>query len=320
MTRYLIGTLALAALVLAGGCQEPNIHVDRSDATELEAVSTLLAKRVDYAHRLSVLEAYYRNTGNLDKLRWTRREIRNLQKTTAAVDIRTDPPIEILPPEGEAVLDRDERVLIERAVAARREYLAALEDLGQYYTDSGQAEKAQAVDKMQTTFNHARTYMYDLASLPAADLTPAVVYAEADELYAEAKRLYEEGKVLLKLTPDLEKEEQALVKFKQLIADYPNSTKIALSAYFIAEIYKEFFDENILAVHWYKRAWQWDPEIDQPARFQAATVYDMRLDNVPKAVELYRAAIKHDPYRLGNDNFARGRIIELTQPPERRSR
>jgi tetratricopeptide (TPR) repeat protein len=317
MTRYLIGALALGVLVLAGGCQEPSIQVDRTDAGELEAVSTLLAKRVDYAHRLSVLEAYYRNTGNLDKLRWARREIENLQKTTSAVDIKTDPPIEIVPPEGEAVVDRDERVLIERAVAARREYLGALEALGQFYSESGQAKKAQSIDKMRTTFNHARTYMYDLASLPGPDLSPAVVYAEADELYAEAKRLYEEGKVLLKLTPDLEKEEQALVKFKQVIADYPNSTKIALSAYFIAEIYKEFFDENILAVHWYQRAWQWDPEIDQPARFQAATVYDMRLDNIPKAVELYRASIKHDPYRLGNDNFARGRVIELTQPPQR---
>jgi tetratricopeptide (TPR) repeat protein len=316
MKRTVLCIALLWGACLLGGCSAKVIQVDPADVAELEAVSRLKEKRVDYAHRLSVLEAFYRNTGNLDKLRWARRESENLRQTTNAVEIRTPEPIEIVPPEAEPVVDRDQRVLIERIVRARKDYLQALERLEQLYAQTNQAQKLQRVREMQQTFNHARTYMYDLsAALPAADLTPAVVHAEAEQLYAEAYRLYQEGKVLLKLTPDLEKEEQALVKFKKLIQEYPDSTRIALAAYFIGEIYKEFFDENILAVRWYQRAWQWDPEIDQPARFQAATVWDLRLHNVPKAVELYRASILHDPERLGNARFARARINELTQTP-----
>ncbi len=317
MKRTVTCTIFLAALGAVIGCGQKAIQVDPSDSSELEAVSNLKEKRVEYAHRLSVLEAYYRNTGNLDKLRWARRESENLQETTSAVEIRTRREIEVIPPEAEPVLQRDQRVLIERAVRARRDYLDALENLARTYEQAGAVEKLQQVRHMQTVFNHARTYVYDLSALPGPDLTPAVVDSQADKLFKEAVELYEEGKVLLKVTPDLEKEEQALVKFQKLIEEHPSSTRVALSAYYIGEIYKEFFKENILAVHWYQRAWQWDPEIEKPARFQAATVWDMRLHNVPKAVELYRASIEHDPYRLGNERFARARINELTQMPRR---
>ena len=105
---------------------------------------------------------------------------------------------------------------------------------------------------------------------------------------------------------------KAVVLFRDVIDHYPHSTKIALSAYFIAEIYKEYFNENTRAVKWYERAWQWDKNITEPARFQAATVYDLRLKNPKKAIECYRAAIKDDPWRLANREYAQDRIKALT--------
>ena len=108
-----------------------------------------------------------------------------------------------------------------------------------------------------------------------------------------------------------------MAKFTKLIHDYPQSTKIALSAYYIADINKEYFRENTLAVYWYERAWTWDPHITEPARFQAATVYDIHLHDYAKAVECYRLSIKYDPWRLRDPEYAAKRIEELTgQTPE----
>jgi hypothetical protein len=99
-----------------------------------------------------------------------------------------------------------------------------------------------------------------------------------------------------------------------LVHTYPTSTRIALSAYYIGEIYKEYFDENYRGVLWYERAWQWDPGITQPARFQAAVVYDYRLHHRGKAVELYRLVLQDETFNVTNTLFAERRIEELTQP------
>ena len=91
---------------------------------------------------------------------------------------------------------------------------------------------------------------------------------------------------------------------------YPDSTRIALSAYYIADIYKEYFNENLRAMWWYERAWQWDPHVPEPARFQAATVAE-RVHDYPRAIEYYKASLEYDPPRWGNAGHARDRIEKL---------
>ena len=303
----------LAALTLAGCASTAPIQVDPSDPAELEAVGVYGAKQEDYRFRLSVLEAHYKRTGNLDKLRWARREMENLQETMEAVQFKPAP--QFVPPKGEPVVDRDERVLVDTVIESRKEYLAAVEDLRELYRSSGDAQKLAKFNEMMEAFNPIRTYMYFLdAEIPSASLHPTVKYAEADRLFQEAMDYHKGAKGVLGVGTDRKRQAWALQKLRTLVDEYPDSTQIPLAAYYIAEIYKEYFDENVRAVHWYERAWQWDPQIPQPARFQAATVYDFRLNNVPKAVALYREAIQHDPYRLFNEDFARGRINELTAP------
>jgi TolA-binding protein len=301
--------LAAAVAVLAGGCGTPKIQVDQTDGPELQAVSEYLAARTDYNYRLDVVETFYQRNGNLDKLRWARREKKNLQQAAGKAEFAWKP--EIIPPQGESMVNRDERVLVESLVDSRRTFLARQKDLASFYERTDQADKRQKLARIQEAFNPVRTYMYFLdAEIPGPNLRPTVVRAEAEELYAEAMDLHKG------LLSGKEEQAQALDKLLRLVRDYENSTKIALAAYFIAEIYKEHFKENIRAVHWYQRAWQWDPEIEQPARFQAAVIYDLRLHNVPKAIETYRLARKFDPYRPGNDAWARARIVDLTSPEE----
>ncbi len=64
-------------------------------------------------------------------------------------------------------------------------------------------------------------------------------------------------------------------------------------------------------MRWYERAWQWDQNILKPARFQAATVWDYRLQNKAKAVECYKLAIQHEQFNSSNVSFAHRRIREL---------
>ena len=114
------------------------------------------------------------------------------------------------------------------------------------------------------------------------------------------------------VTTSYPKQRQALLKFRELIDKYPTSNKLAQSAYYVGEIYKEYFNENVRAVHWYRRAWQLDPNIPVPARFQAATVYDLRLQDKEKAIECYRLAIKHEQFNSSNVRYSHQRIAELS--------
>ena len=103
------------------------------------------------------------------------------------------------------------------------------------------------------------------------------------------------------------------MKFRQLIDKYPASTKIAQSAYYIADIYKEYFDENLRALAWYERVWQWDKHITLPARSQAAFIYDFRLGRRGKAIALYQEVIKHEQFDRNRVRYAKQRIKELTE-------
>ena len=139
--------------------------------------------------------------------------------------------------------------------------------------------------------------------------------SEADDLYSKGSQLYEEGKGWMRtfLSTNYNKQRSALAYFRELIRRYPSSDKIALSAFYVGEIYKEYFNEDVRAVHWYELAWAWDPHIQLPARFQAATVYDHRLKNPLKALTTYQLAVRHEQFDPSNVRYAQVRIEILQQ-------
>ena len=53
----------------------------------------------------------------------------------------------------------------------------------------------------------------------------------------------------------------------------------------------------------------------RPARFQAAVLYDYRLHNRARALELYHDVIGHETRKISNIRFASRRIDELTGTP-----
>jgi hypothetical protein len=207
-------------------------------------------------------------------------------------------------------------MLVEYVVGARREYLKAIGDVLDFYKRTGvNSYKAQRVANVLARFDPVHTYMYVLqAEIPPADVKPVEVIPQADKMFAQGVDLYQQGKGILLtfITTDYNKERRALLILLDLIHRYPRSTKVAQAAFYIGQIYKEYFNEDVRACQWYERAWQWDPAITLPARFQAAVVTDYRLYNRAKAIELYRQVIQHEQFDSGNVTFSHRRIRELT--------
>ncbi|MFW6132524.1 MAG: tetratricopeptide repeat protein [Planctomycetota bacterium] len=288
------------------------LSVPPANDAERRAVVDYEKARVNYAYRLQVLREYFRKYGQMDRWEWAGRELENLRR---AQTFRWEGIPEITPPSGESIEGADAEALVELAVTARRRWLDELDELIAIYRERDPGGyKARRVANVRERFDPVRTYMYFLsAEIPGAELEPVTVISAADELYDEALRLYRRGQIGPGIT-DYDKQRRALRKFRKLVETYPDSTKIALAAFYIAEIYKEYFQEHVRAVHWYQRAWQWDPNVTRPARYHAALLYDIHLHNPAKAVELYRASIEHDPEDPGRDEAARRRIEELTAP------
>ncbi|MCK4600835.1 MAG: hypothetical protein KAU28_00110, partial [Phycisphaerae bacterium] len=211
----------------------------------------------------------------------------------------------------------NEHLLVEYAIGSRRTFKGTIDELVELYDRKGEQLKARLVRNVKARLDPVRTYMYFLgAEIPGPELRPKDLIPAADALYGKAMKLYSEGKPL-PLVTDYPKQRKALMLLLKLVRQYPRSDKIALSAYFIAEIYKEYFDENVRAVHWYERAWQWDGDIAQPARFQAATIYDLRMHDVDNAIRCYKLSAQHDPPRLANRGTSLRRIRELTEQMQR---
>jgi hypothetical protein len=193
------GVLACGLLV---GCDWPasppkaadhkvptTLAVVPGNQAEVAAVTAAGTARVNYRYRLVVLQSYYEKTGNMDKRRWTRREIKNLDK---ARTFSWEGVPEIVPPKGESLVNTDEHILVEYVVGARRKYLKAMGDLLAYYKKNDPTSyKLQRVANELERFDPVRTYMYFLeAEIPGPDLRPVEVIPQADKMFDQAVSLH----------------------------------------------------------------------------------------------------------------------------------
>jgi len=171
-------------------------------------------------------------------------------------------------------------------------------------------------------------YIMD-AEVPKADLRPTTNIAEADKLYEDGMKLLYKGGRGFPCFYNQSTMRLAMTKFKELVWKYPTSDKIDDAAYYIGEIHKEYEKEydNSLAIEWYKRAIEWDPNTPHPCRFRIATTYDYRRHEREQALYWYQRVLdeeskftSHDDVDFaGNTRYARKRILELTPEEHLRS-
>ena len=321
---FVAGTIVclLICWALTGCDTKPNVPSTASgtpaksltlsgDPLETQAVTELETAFANYRYRVMVIRGYYQKIGNMDKAHWADEELMNLSD---AKEFQWDGlNIKISQPTGESAENADEMLLAEYVVGARNAYKMASEKLLELYKAKSETFKASVIHNMMVRLNleHQRAYFTN-AEVPGPDLKPRDVIPEAEALYADGLRLYREGKILPAVV-DYKKERQALTKFIELVHRYPASTRIAMSAFYIGEIYKEYFNVDTLAVRWYQRAWEWDPAVTEDARFQAAVVWDHRLHNRDMALALYKEVLKFEQSHNTNIAYSQMRIKQLTE-------
>jgi hypothetical protein len=216
---------------------------------------------------------------------------------------------------GLSVVERREVDLVESVLTHRAEYHRGLEELRDYYRAHGYANKQSWAEFELEGARKVKAFRYVIDSeIPSDKLRPTDQITEADVLYQKGLDLMRKGGRGL---PGLYSEKtmiQASDVFRRLVELYPSSDKIDDAAFFLGEIHKEYLpQQEPIAVKWYERAWVWDPATPHPARFQAAVVYDFRLHDRDRALELYRAVLHDETFNGSNVRFSTRRIDELVR-------
>ncbi len=212
------------------------------------------------------------------------------------------------------IADSSEVDMVEQLAYHRQSYEQYLRALIQYYNDRGYRHKAIWAERELKDVSKVKTYRYLVdAELPGPRLRPKDSIAEADALYDDGLHYMKEGGHGIPLYYNADKMKLALEKFNEIIQRFPTSDKIDDAAFMAGEIYKEYFNDDHRALVYYQRAYEWDPQTPHPARFQAAVVYDYRLHDRDKALELYQEVLEKESTNRSNYRFSVRRIKQLTE-------
>jgi len=214
-----------------------------------------------------------------------------------------------------SVASTQEVDLVETTLDYRARYRESLQRLRDYYEAHGYVTKADWAAFELEGLRKVRQFRYLLdAEVPSDALRPEEQIAEADELYEQARELMRRGGHGVPGIYRRDRMIEAAKLFRELIERFPGSDKIDDAAFYCGEIHKDYLPgEDEIAVRWYERVWTWDPQTQYPARYQAATIYDYRLHDRARALELYRSALEHESQHKGNATIAARRIRELTK-------
>ena len=203
--------------------------------------------------------------------------------------------------------------LVEQIISSRMKYRQGMEAIVKHYTEAGDYMKLRWAQKELCALSVMPQYNYIVeAGLAGPGLKATESIAEADDLYNYAVLLEENGKGFL-IFRDENKLRLALDNYNKLIRKYPTSDKIDDAAFKAGGIH-EAFQDYLIAVLYYKRAFQWDPQTEHPAMYKAAYILDRRLHRqAQEALELYKEAVRNENLSLNYMDFAEWRIEELTK-------
>ena len=216
------------------------------------------------------------------------------------------------------IADTSEADLVEQMAINRQAYRQGLELLAGYYSRTGNNVKLEWANKELAALNTMPKYNYIIeAEVAPGNLKVSASIPDADDIYYEAQEIDKNAGTL----PILKNQNQlrlALEKYRDVIRKHPSSDKIDDAAY-RAGVIHEYFKDYSIALLYFKRTFQWDPETPHPARFRAARILDKNLHRNAEALQLYQQAVKiesqFDKYREWRE-FAEKRIKELQKIDE----
>jgi len=182
--------------------------------------------------------------------------------------------------------------LVERLLAARRDYQVALEGLRAHYISVGDTERVQWAEEELREFHRVNKQAYNLdLDVPPPTLRPEKNVPEANELYKRAMIYKEKGWG----TDYTDNQRRAELLFQQLLTNYPQSDKISDAAYQLGDIYEsKAFRQYHRAASYFERCFQWKPNTNFDARLRAARLYDRHLNERNRAIDIYKEITTHE--------------------------
>lgn len=209
-----------------------------------------------------------------------------------------------------AKTDDNDTQLVEKLIAARKEYQQSLASLYAHYSKNGDRARAKWAEEELMAFHLSPkpSFRLDIQDVPPPNLEAKVNVKEANDLLREA--LQYKGKGFG--TEYLLNQKRAEIRLQELLSKYPNSDKIPDVAYALGEIYENRpFKQYDRAAAYFERSYQWRRGGSSDALLRAARLYDRQLNERSKAIEMYRQEIAndHDSNRIRE---AERRLAELT--------
>jgi len=209
--------------------------------------------------------------------------------TVALAQGRTPPGTGAKPPGSVPASDVE---LVERLLAARKEFQTALEELRKHYVAVGDAERAHwAEDELRQYHRMIKqSFRLDL-EVPPPTLQAAYNIPEANELYRRAMSYKDKGWG----DDHLYNQRRAEILLQQLLTNYPQSDKIGDAAFQLGDIYEGKTNHQYRrAAVYFERSFQWNSGMAHEARLRAARIYDKQLHERGRAQELYKDVTTHD--------------------------
>ncbi len=199
--------------------------------------------------------------------------------------------------------------LVERVLASRAEYEQSLEALKAYYVQVNDLKRAKWAEDELVQYHRIikEPFRIDL-QVPPPKLQPMYPVAEANELYRQATQYKDHGWG----NDFIDNQHRAEILLQRLLTKHPQSDKIADAAYLLGDIYESrAFNQPHLAAVYFERVFQWQPATPTDARLRAARLYDRKLGERTKAIELYKEVLSHDTDARRRDEAQR-RQLELS--------
>jgi hypothetical protein len=200
--------------------------------------------------------------------------------------------------------------LVERLLAARRDYQVALERLRAHYIDVQDPERAKWAEDELVQFHRVLKQAYRLElDVPPPTLQATYNVPEANELYRRAM-VYKDKSAWG--NDYIDNQRRAELLFQQILTLYPQCDKIDDAAYQLGDIYEgKTYRQYRRAATYFERCFQWNSNTQFDARIRAARLYDKYLAERTRAIELYRDVTTHetDPKRIAE---AQKRLADLT--------
>jgi hypothetical protein len=182
--------------------------------------------------------------------------------------------------------------LVERLLAARKEYQLTLEELRKQYIKTGDLARARWAEDELLQYHRMMHQAYRLEyDVPPPTLKGSQNVPEANKLYRQGMSYKDKGWG----TTYIDNQRRAEILFQKILTEYPQSDKISRTAFQLGDLYEsKAFNQLARAAAYYERCFEWNPKTHFDARIRAARLYDRQLNDRQKAHTIYQDIVSHE--------------------------